>query len=120
MGWFYGFKLHLIVNYKGEIVAAKVTTGNVHDTKPVEELAEGLTDKLYGDKGYLSNALKDNLFDKGVTLITTVRKNMKAKAMSLWDRAMLSKRFIIETINDQLKNGYVLLNCCYTVYEYSY
>jgi alpha-D-ribose 1-methylphosphonate 5-triphosphate synthase subunit PhnI len=44
------------------------------------------------------------LFDKGVTLITTVRKNMKAKAMSLWDRAMLSKRFIIETINDQLKN----------------
>ena len=104
MGWFYGFKLHLIVNYKGEIVAATVTTGNVHDTKPVEELAKGLTDKLYGDKGYLSNALKDNLFDKGVTLITTVRKNMKAKAMSLWDRAMLSKRFIIETINDQLKN----------------
>ena len=48
------------------------------------------------DAGYLSNALKDNLFDKGVTLITTVRKNMKAKAMSLWDRAMLSKRFIIE------------------------
>ena len=104
MGWFYGFKLHLIVNYRGEIVAAKVTTANVHDTKPVEDLAEGLTDKLYGDKGYLSKALESKLFDKGVTLITTVGKNMKAKAMSLWDRAMLSKRFIIETINDQLKN----------------
>ena len=104
MGWFYGFKLHLIVNYHGEIVAAKVTTGNVHDTKPVEELAQGLTHKLYGDKGYLSKALEANLFEKGVELITTVRKNMKAKAMSLWDRAMLSKRFIIETINDQLKN----------------
>lgn len=104
MGWFYGFKLHLIVNYQGEIVAAKVTTGNVHDTKPVPELARGLTDKLYGDKGYLSKALEANLFDKGVKLITTVRKNMKAKAISLWDRAMLSKRFIIETINDQLKN----------------
>jgi hypothetical protein len=104
MGWFYGFKLHIIVNYKGEIVAAKVTTGNVHDTQPVAELARGLTDKLYGDKGYLSKALEKKLFDKGVKLITTVRKNMKAKAMSLWDRAMLSKRFIIETINDQLKN----------------
>lgn len=104
MGWFYGFKLHLIVNHHGEIVAAKVTTGNVHDTKPVEELAQGLVDKLYGDKGYLSKALAANLFEKGVELITTVRKNMKAKAMSLWDRAMLSKRFIIETINDQLKN----------------
>jgi hypothetical protein len=53
MGWFYGFKLHLVVNRHGEIVAAKVTTGNVHDTQPVAELAEGLTDKLYGDKGYL-------------------------------------------------------------------
>jgi hypothetical protein len=104
MGWFYGFKLHLIVNHHGEIVAAKVTTGNVHDTKPVEELASNLPDKLYGDKGYLSKALEANLFEKGVELITTVRKNMKAKAMSLWDRAMLSKRFIIETINDQLKN----------------
>ena len=103
-GWFYGFKLHIIVNYKSEIVAAKVTTGNVHDTQPVAELARGLTDKLYGDKGYLSKALEKKLFDKGVKLITTVRKNMKAKAMSLWDRAMLSKRFIIETINDQLKN----------------
>ena len=86
--------------YKGEIVAAKVTTGNVHDTKPVEELAKGLTNKLYGDKGYLSNALRDNVFDKGVMFITTVRKNIKAKTMSLWDRAMLLKGFIIETIND--------------------
>ena len=104
MGWFYGFKLHLIVNHLGEIVAAKVTTANVHDTKPVKELATCLPDKLYGDKGYLSKALEANLFEQGVTLITTVRKNMKAKAMSLWDRAMLSRRFIIETINDQLKN----------------
>jgi IS5 family transposase len=101
---FYGFKLHLIVNYQGEIVAAKITTGNVHDTQPVTELAQGLTDKLYGDKGYLSKALAANLIEKGVTLVTSVRKNMKAKAIYLWDRAMLSKRYIIETINDQLKN----------------
>ncbi|AGH42389.1 transposase [Paraglaciecola psychrophila 170] len=104
MGWFYGFKLHLVVNHHGEIVAAKVTTANVHDTQPVRELAEGLTDKLYGDKGYLSKDLEADLLDKGVSLITTVRKNMKARAISLWDRAMLSRRYIIETINDQLKN----------------
>ena len=104
MGWFYGFKLHLIVNYKGEIVAAKLTAGNVHDTKPVLELAEGLTDKLYGDKGYISKALESSLFEKGVKLVTNVRRNMKPKALSIWDRVMLSKRFIIETINDQLKN----------------
>ncbi len=104
MGWFYGFKLHLGTNFKGEIVDAKLTTANVHDTKPVLELSKTLTGKLYADKGYISKKLSSSLKDRGVDLITTVRRNMKAKAMSLWDRAMLSRRFIIETINDQLKN----------------
>jgi hypothetical protein len=90
--------------FDGIAQRGKGTTGNVHDTQPVAELAEGLTDKLYGDKGYLSQALAADLFEKGVTLVTTVHKNMKAKAISLWDRAMLSRRYIIETINDQLKN----------------
>lgn len=104
MGWFYGFKLHLVTNYRGEIVDAKLTTGNVHDTKPVMELSRKLTGKLYADKGYISKKLTTDLKQNGVDLITTVRRNMKAKALSLWDKAMLSRRFIIETINDQLKN----------------
>ena len=104
MGWFYGFKLHLVTNFKGEIVDAKLTTGNVHDTKPVPEITKKLSGKLYADKGYISKKLSEKLKGEGVDLITTVRRNMKAKALSLWDRAMLSRRFIIETINDQLKN----------------
>ncbi len=99
MGWFYGFKLHLIVDHQGGIVAAKITPANVHDTKPVSAM-----DKPYADKGYISKALSSDLPEKGITLVTNVRKNMKAKAISLWDRAMSSRRFIIETINDQLKN----------------
>ena len=104
MGWFYGFKLHLIVNPLGDIVSLKLTPGNVDDRKPVPELAKDLTDKLYGDKGYISKALYDELFETGVELITTVKKNMKARLISAFDKAMLAKRFIIETINDQLKN----------------
>lgn len=104
MGWFYGFKLHLIVNHLGDIVSLKLTPGNVDDRKPVPELAKDLTDKLYGDKGYLSKVLYDELFESGVELITTVRKNMKARVLAAFDKAMLAKRFIIETINDQLKN----------------
>ena len=111
MGWFYGFKLHLITNHQGDILAAKITPGNVDDRQPVPELCEAMNGKLYGDKGYISQALSSELFDKGVELVTNVRKNMKARVLSLWDRAMLSRRFIpsrgtevIETINDQLKN----------------
>ncbi len=104
MGWFYGFKLHIIVNHLGDILAAKITPANVDDRKPVSELANGVIGKLYGDKGYISQALSSDLFDKGVELVTNVKKNMKAKLLCAWDRAMLSRRFIIETINDQLKN----------------
>lgn len=104
MGWFYGFKLHIIVNHLGEIVAARLTAGNVDDRAPVEELAKGLTGQLYGDRGYISQSLMENLAVEGVNLVTGVRKNMKAKVLSAWDKLMLSKRFIIETINDQLKN----------------
>lgn len=104
MGWSFGFKLHLIINHLGEIVALKLTKGNVDDRQPVTEMAESLFGKLYGDKGYISQALTGELLEKGVELITTVRKNMKKKFISLWDRAILKKRFIIETVNDQLKN----------------
>ncbi|MGL6177036.1 MAG: IS982 family transposase, partial [Vibrionaceae bacterium] len=104
MGWFYGFKLHSIVNHQGGIVEARLTPANVHDTKPVNKMVHGGMDKLYGDKGYISQALNNELLEQGVTLVTNVRKNMKAKAISLWDKAMLATRFIIETINDQLKN----------------
>lgn len=104
MGWFFGFKLHVIVNHLGDIVAVKLTPANVDDRTPVPEMARGLVDRLYGDKGYISTALSDTLLEDGVTLITNVRKNMKAKVISAFDKAMLSRRFIIETINDQLKN----------------
>ena len=104
MGWFYCFKLHIIVNLLGEIVAAKVTPAHVDDRKPVPALVKDLEGKLYADKGYISKALVCDLFEKGAELITNVRKNMKAKILSAWDTTMLSRRFIIETINDPLKN----------------
>ncbi|MBS9437203.1 IS982 family transposase [Photorhabdus noenieputensis] len=103
MGWFYGFKLHLVVNHLGEILALKVTPGNVNDREPVRELSKSLTGYLYGDKGYLSQELADDLAKIGVTFITKKRRNMKAQALSEWNNLMLKKRFIIETINGQLK-----------------
>ncbi len=67
-------------------------------------MIKGLSGKLYGGKGYLSKALGEEAFDEGVELITNVRKNMTATAMSIWDKIMLRKRFIIAMVNDQLKS----------------
>jgi len=104
MGWFYGFKLHLIVNDRGDILAFTLTPGNVDDRKPVPRLAKALLGKLFGDKGYVSLPLFQTLLQQGVQLITNLRANMKNQLVVLSDKLLLRKRFIIETINDQLKN----------------
>ena len=104
MGWFYGFKLHLIVNELGELLAVHLTPGNVDDRRPLEGMTKDLFGKLFGDKGYLSQALFETLYERGLELITSLRKNIKGQLMLLSDRLMLRKRFIIETITDQLKN----------------
>lgn len=104
MGYFYGFKLHLVVNELGQLLAFCLTAGNVDDRKPVPKLAKSLFGKLFGDKGYLSHPLVEQLLNQGVHLITAARKNMKHQLMVLGDKLMLRKRSIIETINDQLKN----------------
>ena len=104
MGWFYGFKLHLIVDEQGELLAVHLTPGNTDDRKPLEDMTQNLFGKLFADKGYISQALFQTLFERGLELITALRKNMKGQLMLLSDRITLRKRFIIETINDQLKN----------------
>lgn len=102
--WFYGFKLHLIVDDLGELLAVHLTPGNVYDRRPLGGMTENLFGKLFGDKGYLSQALFETLFERGLELITSLRKNMKGQLMLLSDKLLLRKRFIIETITDQLKN----------------
>lgn len=106
MGWFFGFKLHLICNEKGELLNFMFTPGDVDDRKPLENerFISQILGKLVGDKGYISKKLFKNLFLNGIHLITKLRSNMKGALMSVSDRVLLRKRAIIETINDELKN----------------
>lgn len=105
MGWFYGFKLHLVINDCGEILACQITPGNVDDREPVPALSRRLFGKLIADRGYISQALFEQLLDTfGVQLITKLRKNMKNRLLPLMDKLLLRKRAIIESIVDQLKN----------------
>ena len=104
VGWFYGFKLHLIINDRGELLAFNLTPGNVDDRQPVPAMAKDLWGKLFGDKGYISQKLFEQLLTRGVKLVTSIRKNMKNKLMDLQEKLLLRKRSLIETVNDQLKN----------------
>jgi hypothetical protein len=106
MGWFFGFKLHIIINDKGEILSFYLTKGNVDDRnlRAITQMTREIFGRLFGDKGYISKALSDTLFGNGIQLITQVRRNMKTVALSNEERILLRKRSVIETVNDQLKN----------------
>lgn len=106
MGWFYGFKLHIVINDKGEILSFCVTQANVDDREPLknENFLKQIFGKLFGDKGYISEKLHQLLFVDGIQLITNIRNNMKNSLMTMSDKILLRKRSIIETVNDELKN----------------
>lgn len=105
MGWFYGFKVHLIANDCGELLACQLTPGNVDDRKPLPALVQRLFGKLFGDKGYLSQPLTETLLTHyQLHLITPARRNMQGQLLSRLDALLLRKRAIIEAIHDQLKN----------------
>lgn len=106
MGWFFGFKLHLIINDKGEILNFMFTPGNVDDREPLKQngFVEKIKGKLCGDKGYIGQALFENLFMNGIQLVTKLKNNTRNSLVSVADKIILRKRALIETINDELKN----------------
>jgi transposase len=103
-GWLYGFKLHLVINEQGELLALTLTPGQVDDRRPVRKLVRQLWGKLFGDRGYIGQELFEELWEDGLQLITKLKRNMKNKLMPLLDKVLLRKRALIECVNDQLKN----------------
>ena len=106
IGWFFGFKLHIIINDKGEILSFVITQGNVDDREPLnsESFIKAVFGKLYADRGYISKELRDILFVDGIHLVTKLRNNMKGGEIPLQDKINLRKRAVIESVNDELKN----------------
>lgn len=102
--WFYGFKLHLAINDRGELLNVVLTPGNVDDRKPVKQLLQKQHGKFFGDKGYISEALARDLRNLGVVLITKFKKNMNNRLMELSDKLLLRKRAVIESVIEQLKH----------------
>lgn len=107
-GWFYGFKLHLIINSQGEIISIFITPGNVADNNPemLEKITQGIYGKMLGDKGYIGAF--EQLYEKGIHLIHRIRSNMKNKLVNMYDKLLLRKRGVVESVIDILKDEYSL------------
>ena len=108
-GWFYGFKLHVVINHLCEIIGLDLTPGNVDDRKPVEQMCrDRIRGLLVGDKGYVGRAFAERLEQMGIRLVTKARRNMQAAEQTGFEVAALRKRGIVETVFGQLKEEFEL------------
>jgi Transposase DDE domain len=106
MGWFFGFKLHLVISEKGELLNVALTSGNVDDCQPVRAMTKHLFGLLFGDKGYIDHTLFADLIQRNLKLVTGIKAKMKNKLMILKEKILLRKRSIIETVNSVLKKDF--------------
>ncbi len=106
-GWFYGFKLHIVINDKGEIISFAITPGNVDDRNlsVIAKVTHGLWGKLFGDRGYISKKLFEELWSRKIHIVTGLKQNMKNKLMPLEDKMLLKKRGVVESVINLLKTG---------------
>ena len=74
VGWFFGFKLHTLINHKVEIMAITITAGNVDDRTPVLHIVEGMFGKLLADKGYISAKFTRKPTEQWIHLVTRIKK----------------------------------------------
>ena len=106
VGWFFGLKLHLVTNERGELIAFKITSGSHSDSKSAESLLSSLQGLAFGDKGYIGKKLFETLFQKGLKLITRKRKNMQPMILNEYENQLLNQRNTIETVINHLKFHY--------------
>jgi hypothetical protein len=106
MGWFFGLKLHIVINDRGEIIDFLITQASVDDREPLKDrrFHDKLFGRLFADRGYVSQDLFEQLFVDGIHLITKLKKGMKNSLMLMQDKIDLRKRVLVETVNDELKN----------------
>lgn len=105
MGWFFGFKLHLITNVLGHPISFTVTKGNVDDRKVPQSLFAKIFGKIYGDKGYISKEFFTKMKNKTIQIVTAIKSNMKPQIMPICDAQRLTQRTTIETVFNVLKNN---------------
>jgi IS5 family transposase len=106
MGWFFGFKLHLIINDCGEILSCKITPGNVDDRTHLPSMAQGISGQMFGDKGYIKKELFEQLLSRGLHLVIPLKSNMKNKRyIPMSDKLSLRKRSVIQYLrqNQRMK-----------------
>jgi transposase len=102
MGWFYGFKLHIIVNELMQILELRITPGNTDDRKGLDMMWNTIFGMIIADAGYLGKKWQEKAARLGKRLLTAVKANMK-KIMTNTQHELLKLRQYVEIVFSVLK-----------------
>ena len=112
-GWKFGFKLHLIINERGELLAFKLTPANTDDRKPLSQMTQDLFGQLFGDRGYISQKLFKELYQRGLQLVTKAKKIIKQHLEKLMDKTCcVSDRSLSQSITHSRTFASLFATCC--------
>ena len=107
IGWFYGFKVHLVVDRNGRLLNFKITGGNISDQNQVllRQLTKHLKGLLIGDAGYQSKEMFSEFKERGLYFLTGLKQSRKNLNMPVFQGYHLLKKLRqkLETINGQIK-----------------
>lgn len=107
-GWFMGLKIHLITNEKRQLLNVCFTPGHVDDRVPVKSLTKNLKSFVFADKRYIKKDLFQELYQRGLKMVTGLKRSMKPKLMLMFEKMLLRKRGLIESVFHILKNIFEL------------
>ena len=75
-------------------MALRITDGSRDDRKPLEDMTAALQGKIFADQGHVSKLLLEQLWQRGLHLVTSIRRNMKNDLIPMLDKGLVPKRFI--------------------------
>jgi len=102
LGWYYGLKLHMASDRKGNILNCLITSAFVDDREYLKNLFKKMKGIFVADAGYLSKELERMATENGSLLLTCMRKNMK-RLCEMWQLFALQSRINIESVFSHLK-----------------
>jgi hypothetical protein len=101
-GWFYGFRLHIVINGWLEILGIRITTATEDERRALASMWDDFLGMIVADAGYVGKEWAAKARAEGKILFAAVRANMK-KLMTEAQHRLLKERQKVEIVFATLK-----------------
>jgi hypothetical protein len=109
-GWYFGIKLHILVDQNGNIIMFMFSTSTTDDRVFLKKILTIIQFSIIvGDAGYLSKELESLAKENNNIILTAKRSNMKTIGAK-WQQELMNMRSTVETVFSVMKTRMNLIN----------